>query len=44
MPSVPEILALTHGIQENLAKNGPKKAKSKKIQPSFNVLFLHEIA
>jgi len=40
--SVPEILALKHGVQENAAKNGRKKTKSEKIQISFNVLFLHE--
>jgi len=42
--SVPEILALKHGVQENAAKNGRKKTKSEKIQISFNVLFLYKTA
>jgi len=42
--SVPEILALKHGVAENAAKNRPKKTKSEKSQTSFNVSFLHKTA
>jgi len=42
--SIPEILALQHGVAANAGKNGPRKTKYEKIQTSFNVLFLHEIA